>query len=222
MDKKEIYTKLLNLCMKEYRYDHDMNSTSLLALMKHCIDNGANVNSMGSYGETLLCIACETNIKVVKLLVKAGADVNLKSENDYPIQVAIANNKFEIIKFLLENGVPLDFKSEIKKYTLLHYAATTYSIEIIEFLLAKGLDVNALDFDGNTPLHHACNNWEHPDIQTEIIKLLLEHGADVSMKNKKEITPLGILDRIKTDIAPELIPLLKSYAKKKESHNDSL
>lgn len=113
VDKKEIYTKLLHLCMKDYAYrdEKELNSKSLLALMKYCIDNGANVDSTNSNGETLLCIACETGIQVVKLLVEAGADVNLKGCSVHPIHVAIACNEFEVVKCLLEHGADVNVKN---------------------------------------------------------------------------------------------------------------
>lgn len=222
MEKEEIYTAFLFLCLKDHAYStgrSELDSKSLLASIRHCIDNGADVNSRSFESNSFLCMACDAgDVQVVKLLVEAGADVNLKGPQRYrfyPIQRAIETNNFELMKYLLENGVPLDFKSEVKKYTLLHYAANRYSIEIIEFLLEKGLDVNARDFYDKTPLHHACCNWGHPDCQAQVIKLFLEYGADVTIKDRAGFTPMDVLKELDpTDIDPELIPLLESYAKK--------
>ena len=50
--------------------------------------------------------------------------------------------------------------------------------EEIKLLLAKGAEVNARDYYGNTLLHHAaCNN------RKEVINLLLANGAAVNAKN---------------------------------------
>lgn len=46
-------------------------------------------------------------------------------------------------------------------------------------LLAKGIDLNKRDVDGNTLLHKAC---EYSDLW--VIKLLLKRGANPSLFNK--------------------------------------
>jgi hypothetical protein len=53
------------------------------------------------------------------------------------------------------------------------------NIEAVKQHLAAGTDVNALDHGGNTPLHHAVYND-----QTEIIRLLIDKGAEVKGKRK--------------------------------------
>ena len=64
------------------------------------------------------------------------------------------------------------------------------NIEAVKQHLAAGTDVNALDHGGNTPLHHAVYND-----QTEIIRLLIDKGAEVNGKRKaanheKGVAPL--------------------------------
>ena len=55
-------------------------------------------------------------------------------------------------------------------------AALSGQKEIVELLIAKGADVNAMRFDG-TPLHLAIGH-------KEIIKILIAKGADVNSKSK--------------------------------------
>jgi ankyrin repeat protein len=45
---------------------------------------------------------------------------------------------------------------------------------IAEMLLAKGVEVNARNKDGRTPLHYA---WISNGVSAEIIPLLKRHGA---------------------------------------------
>jgi ankyrin repeat protein len=45
--------------------------------------------------------------------------------------------------------------------------------------------VNARDKDGNTPLHFAAS-WSRPDV----IRLLLDHGADPTIANYTGATPV--------------------------------
>ena len=52
-------------------------------------------------------------------------------------------------------------------------------------LLNKGYDINAGDETGNTSLIHAIQ-FDH----FEMVKLLVEHGADVHKSNKHGSSPL--------------------------------
>lgn len=53
------------------------------------------------------------------------------------------------------------------------------SIKDINNLLSKGFDIDSSDADGMTPLLHAC------ELQNfDIMKLLVDFGADVNHKNK--------------------------------------
>ena len=72
----------------------------------------------------------------------------------------------------------------------IHAAARQGDIEAVKQHLAAGADVNAIDHEGNTPLHHAVYND-----QTEIIRLLIDKGAEVNGKrkaanNEKGVAPL--------------------------------
>ena len=72
----------------------------------------------------------------------------------------------------------------------IHDAAHSGNIEAVKKHLAAGADVNAIDHEGNTPLHHAVYND-----QTEIIRLLIDKGAEVNGKRKaanheKGVAPL--------------------------------
>ena len=56
--------------------------------------------------------------------------------------------------------------------TPLHRAAYVGNCELIQVLLDYGLDVNARNADGETPLVHATYGQPKP------VRLLLDHGAD--------------------------------------------
>jgi len=66
----------------------------------------------------------------------------------------------------------------------LHNATRKGEKSTIERLIVKGVDVNAKDNRGNTPLHKAA--IQHMDIA----ELLITNGADVNTKNKYGYTPL--------------------------------
>ena len=54
-------------------------------------------------------------------------------------------------------------------------------LEIAKYLIQKGADVNVLDEDNLTPLHHAVEVGH-----LDMIKLLIEHGADLDIKGSND------------------------------------
>jgi len=57
-------------------------------------------------------------------------------------------------------------------------AATSYNhIELVEFLISQGADVNIRDNEGDTPLYVAEN--------IHIAQKLLDHGADPFVRNSE-------------------------------------
>lgn len=67
----------------------------------------------------------------------------------------------------------------------------------------NNIHINTVFAEIENLLHEACRNS-----QTDIVQLLMDHGADVSIMTNDGITPLD-LARINRDI--ETIELLKNY-----------
>lgn len=67
------------------------------------------------------------------------------------------------------------------------------TIAMIQILLQAGAEINAVDIDGNTPLHLAVqHNKGHSDSSTSLEEFLLDRGANVFAKNKHLDMPLHI------------------------------
>ena len=75
-------------------------------------------------------------------------------------------------------GADVNAKDEHGK-SLLMYAATNLSAQMLEFLIEQGADVNAKDDKGQTALMFAAERGGIKNVQ-----VLLKHGADVNAKNK--------------------------------------
>lgn len=65
------------------------------------------------------------------------------------------------------------------------------SMEVAEFLLQSGVDVNGADINGWTALHHAADNGTHGKDVSKA-KLLIHHGADVNRETDYSDTALHI------------------------------
>ena len=69
--------------------------------------------------------------------------------------------------------------------TCLMTAAYNGRLDICRFLIDKGAQVNALDWNKRTPLH-----WAAIHGSVEIVRLLCDHGTDVKLKNTAGWRPL--------------------------------
>lgn len=81
-----------------------------------------------------------------------------------------------------------EFKKDDKGNTQLHYAVEYGNYEETKFLLGKGFDVNARNFEGRTPLHFMIQNCTRLDLAV----LLLEYGADIDVEDVYGNTALSL------------------------------
>ena len=100
---------------------------------------------------------------------------------------AILSGELETVKWLVEECSvnPLDF-SEDGKNALLLASEQTYHIDMIKYLVGDcNIDINSRDEEGNTPLINVINGYGRGRDGFEIIKYLVDHGADVNAKNNE-------------------------------------
>jgi hypothetical protein len=88
------------------------------------------------------------------------------------VSYAAATGDLATVKSFLEAGVPVNVRDEQNGATPLHGAAVNGQILMIEYLLSKGADVNALNAYGDSPVQNAVS-MNHPDA----VKLLEARGG---------------------------------------------
>jgi len=154
---------------------------------KYLVSEGADVNAKNAYYNIPLHeAALGGNVEVAKFLVSEGVDVNAKNyKNNTPLHEAISRENVEVAKFLIEEGADMKAKNNA-----LFVAARAYkgALEMTQFLISHGVDVNVKMDDGWTPLHAAAGGRE---ASLEVVQLLISHGADVNAKSNDGRTPLG-------------------------------
>ena len=101
------------------------------------------------------------------------------------MRAAVADGDLVKVKSLFEKNSELVNAPFLVGQTLLMEASLFGHKNIVEFLIAKGADVNARNDNGTTALHLAA-----PAGHEEIVRILLVHGAKTKAKNNKGETPL--------------------------------
>ena len=116
-------------------------------------------------------------------------------------QNILKGNIKEVKKFL-RYGFDINTVFDLHKETPLMLAVNERDYYLVEFLLEKGANLNARDWDGQTALHKS--SWLNGDL--DILELLIEYGANVDAIDKHRRTPLMIAAGVnRTDIVKFLI-----------------
>ena len=149
--------KVREMNTDEYKQWVDAAKTGNYNLIESFIKKSVNVNQFqGGESPALLYAAAYGYIEIVKLLVENGADVNLKDDDgDTPLENAVGMIKPEVVKYLLEEKADAKVKNK----------------------------------EGITPIMKLLGGIPaNPEIKDEdlkeIVKLLVEYGADVNEHGK--------------------------------------
>ncbi len=127
-----------------------------------------------------LCQAAEDgDVTEVKRLLAAGAKVNPKlgPMERAPLTAAAGAGQREVVEVLLSAGAKVDLEAFL-------WAAWGGELQLVKMALAQGLSANAKNLV-STPLTRAAESG-----RTEIVRLLLDHGADPNLRNPDGQLPL--------------------------------
>lgn len=120
------------------------------------------------------------------------------------IWVAAADNKIEIVKSLIESGKYHPNSADPNGFTPIHAAASYGNIDLLNYLLTHGGDVNIQDSDGDTPLHHTES--------LDVAKLLVQKfKANYKIKNNDGLNVKDYF--IEEDEFPELVTFFQILEK---------
>lgn len=135
----------------------------------------------------LLYASFEGFIDIVKLLIKAGINVNTCNTDNFsslhyacdftPVDYTSLNNHIKIVKLLIKNGANVNITNKHRQIPL-HNTSIHGFTDIVKLLIKANTDIDILDYYGNTPLHYA-SIYGH----TEIVKLLIKAHANVNVFN---------------------------------------
>ncbi|VUC25990.1 unnamed protein product [Clonostachys rosea] len=153
------------------------------------LDHGANIHAIDQWRCTALHSAVHAGYtEIVRTLIRRGADVNAKHtggdgsiDGEYGMNAVLDAVHFghvETLEVLLDAGASISDTITAEGYTVLHVAAYKGDLAFLRLLLNMELPmgVDSASFDGSTPLIIATGAG-----RLDSVRLLLDHGADVSI-----------------------------------------
>lgn len=107
------------------------------------------------------------------------------------LMLALAQGYHHIAELLMQDPRVDVNARDNRGRTALMYVTPSISYTMVEKLISKGADVNLLDNDNNNVLFYIayvadCNS----QLGMNILRLLVDHGANLKQKNNQEFTPL--------------------------------
>ena len=214
----------------------DVNARSIDRDYQRHVTAEGRPKSLDSGGLTPLLYAARENcVACVGVLLKSKVDIDLPDPDGVsPLLVAIMNANWDLAKQLIDAGADVnqwDIYGESPLYTAIDLRAridggrnsidapnTTTGLAIVKLLLERGANPNmqltfkpanargAITTRGATPLIRAAVNAD-----AEVMKLLLEQGADATLSTADRQTPIHavLAGRAPEPQALELIKVLQ-------------
>jgi ankyrin repeat protein len=149
-------------------------------VLKFLLENDANLEFKDQFGKTPLFEAVDRNsLKVIKLLVEAGADYTVLSNDGSNLLHIAANRSIEmkeVCEYLISLGIELDLKNKYGSTPLNEACLYDRQLDGIRCLVEAGADVNNIGNTGS-PLHSTSSSIG----AAASVRYLLEKGADVGI-----------------------------------------
>jgi ankyrin repeat protein len=200
------------------------------------LDAGSSLSTRDAHGAAPLHIAASMGYyRLCEFYIEHGADIHVKDSfgasalHEAAIltagEPAMHDSDYEkTITILLQNGVPVDSRSNSGN-TPLFYA---HCPDVLQLLIAKGANANAVNDFGLSVLHHAILTERSEDVveallrhgatpnsvyengdtplidavrqgNVDVVELLLDHGADLAARDRNGQTALDIASDLGLD-----------------------
>ena len=168
-------------------------STGDVAEIRAAIAAGANVNAQDDDGRTGLLVAThERHPEAFQVLIDAEADVDLQDDRlDNPFLYAGAEGILDILKLANDAGADPTITNRYGGVALIP-ASERGHVETVRYLLDEtDVDVDHVNKLGWTALLEAILLSDGGPRHQEIVRLLVDAGADLDLADKDGVKPLS-------------------------------
>ena len=153
-------------------------------VLSNLMNRGFDVNTISPQGEYALILAFrEPRLKAARVLIgwpNLNAEVR-SAQDESPLMLAALHGLLAECQGLIERGADVNKPG----WAPLHYAATNGHLAVMQLLIDENAYLDAESPNGSTPLMMAAH-YGTPSA----VKLLLESGADPTLKNNLGLTAI--------------------------------
>ncbi len=156
--------------------------------VKDSVEQGASLGYQSTFDDeerqyvnqtfnVLHAAASGGNGRVVEFLLQAGLDINARTPEGWTsLYVAARDGQAGVAKWLVFKGADLNAQSNLGATALTMVVTQPFEtekarLELLEYMLKRGADVNLADKYGHTPLYYARLQGKE-----EIVKLLEQYA----------------------------------------------
>jgi len=173
-----------------YKFAGDGNPEKVRSLISS--DHNHVIRSK-DLNEALFYAVSSGSTDTVKVLISAGADINVKREDTAGytplMELAINGEPEQMASELIELGADVNLVNVYGR-SALFYAVHYGHFKMVKILVAKGAQINLQTLNGSTPLMEGVVRGLIVDDEIRIVHFLIDHGADVNIKDKEGHTAL--------------------------------
>lgn len=153
-----------------------------IANVHSLIENGANIETIGENGKSLLAIAILNRHKdMVSLLLDKGMDINATQyygEKTF-LHYEVEGGHIELVKYLLAHKADINSRTSSGE-TPLQTSLLWRRFDIAKLLITSGADINSSDDTGISVLHEAVKIGNN-----SIVAMLVNGGANINTSEAK-------------------------------------
>lgn len=158
-----------------------------ISTVKALVSKGVSPNTTDPKGDPMLNLAIkDKSDDVIRYLISnKSTDVDLSNKyGETPLMIASIEGNLPVVKMLVEQR-----KAKIDHigWTPLHYASSKGQLEVARYLIANGAVIDSQSPGNTTPLMMAVHAGNE-----DLIKLLLDKGADLQLRNNNGFTAIDI------------------------------
>ena len=172
---------------------HQAATVGDLATITRVLAEGAAIDGQDAEGRTPVMAATHARqVAAVRALLDAGADPDIRDDRlDNPFLYAGAEGLLEIVRLANEAGADPAITNRYGGTALIP-ACERGHVEVVRYLLEQSdVDVDHVNNLGWTGLLEAIILGDGGPAHQEIVRLLLENGADPDLADRDGVTPLA-------------------------------
>ena len=163
-----------------------------VAQIRTLLNQRVDVNVRSHDGATALLWAVHWNdLDAADLLIRAGADTNISNEfRVTPLSLACTNRNAALVERLLKAGADPNTAIATGETPIITCAGTG-SVDAVRLLISGGANINAKEPSQN----QTALMWAIAEHHPGVVRLLMEHGAELQARTKQGFTALHFAAR---------------------------